>query len=56
VILTSSKEESDINAGYDYGANSFVVKPIRRDDFEKAIENLGLYWLIVNQSPPLTKK
>ncbi len=51
VILTSSKEESDIMAGYDNGANSYVVKPIQRIEFEKAIESVGLYWLIINALP-----
>ena len=55
VILTSSKEESDIMAGYDNGANSYVVKPIQRIEFEKAIEHVGLYWLIVNALPAAKK-
>jgi CheY-like chemotaxis protein len=50
VILTSSREESDIMAGYDHGTNSFVVKPMDPVDFAKAIERVGLYWLIVNTS------
>lgn len=56
VILTSSKEESDIMAGYDNGANSYVVKPIQRIEFEKAIEHVGLYWLIVNALPTAKSK
>lgn len=49
VILTSSKEDPDIQKCYDLGANSYVVKPLEFDEFQKAISELGLYWLIVNQ-------
>ncbi len=48
VILTSSKEDPDIKKCYDLGVNSYVVKPVAFDDFQKAISNIGLYWLIVN--------
>jgi len=51
VILTSSKEDPDIKDCYDLGVNSYVVKPVEFDEFQKAISNLGLYWMIVNQSP-----
>jgi len=53
VILTSSKEEKDIIDGYELGANSYVRKPVGFDEFTKAIKNLGLYWLILNESPPV---
>ena len=51
VVLTSSKEDPDIKKCYDLGANSYVVKPVEFDDFQKAISDLGLYWMIVNQNP-----
>ncbi|MDT8369218.1 MAG: response regulator [Longimicrobiales bacterium] len=52
VILTSSKEERDIAAGYGLGANSYVQKPVDFDEFCEAVRKLGLYWLLLNQSPP----
>jgi two-component system response regulator len=51
VVLTSSKEDPDIKKCYDLGVNSYVVKPVEFDDFQKAISELGLYWMIVNQPP-----
>ncbi len=51
VVLTSSKEDPDIQICYDLGANSYVVKPVKFDDFVKAVSNLGLYWMILNQPP-----
>ena len=51
VILTSSKEDPDIKTCYSLGANSYVVKPVAFDAFEKAIANLGLYWMLFNQHP-----
>jgi two-component system, response regulator len=51
VMLTSSKEDPDIKKCYDLGVNSYVVKPVEFDDFQKAISDLGLYWMIVNQHP-----
>ena len=54
VILTSSKEEEDVAAGYDLGVNSYVRKPVDFKEFQAAIANLGLYWLILNEpSPPV---
>ena len=51
VVLTSSKEDPDIRKCYDLGVNSYVVKPVEFDEFQKAITDLGLYWMIVNQQP-----
>jgi len=49
VILTSSGEDPDIKTCYALGANSYVVKPVEFDEFQKAVTELGLYWMIVNQ-------
>lgn len=51
-ILTSSNEEEDRIKGYSLGANSYVRKPVDFDEFVRAAGQLGLYWLLLNQSPP----
>lgn len=53
-ILTSSNEEEDRIKGYSLGANSYVRKPVDFDEFIRAAGQLGLYWLLLNQSPPMT--
>ena len=55
VILTSSREETDLLAGYGGGANSYVRKPVDFNQFAESVRHLGLYWLMVNESPPITK-
>ena len=51
VILTSSKEEQDMVSGYQFGANSYVRKPVDFNEFVEAVRHIGLYWLLINQIP-----
>ena len=51
VMLTSSKEDRDLEAAYRYGVNSYIVKPVEFDKFVAAVEQLGLYWALLNQLP-----
>lgn len=51
IVLTSSKEDSDIVESYMLGVNSYIVKPVDFDKFVDAVRDLGLYWLLLNQNP-----
>lgn len=53
VILTSSKEDQDLINGYRLGANSYIRKPVDFGQFIEAVRQLGLYWLVLNESPPV---
>jgi CheY-like chemotaxis protein len=49
VMLTSSKEQRDITSSYQHGANSYIVKPVMFDNFVKAMQEVGMYWLLLNE-------
>jgi CheY-like chemotaxis protein len=51
VMLTSSREESDVIRSYDLGANAYVVKPVDFHEFSDAIKEIGLFWTVVNHPP-----
>ena len=52
VILTASKEEKDMVEGYHLGVNAYIQKPVDFDEFQEIVEQLGLFWLVVNEPPP----
>lgn len=52
VMLTSSTEEKDLVVSYQLGINSYIQKPVDFNEFREIVRQLGLYWLIINQSPP----
>lgn len=54
VVLTSSKEERDIVESYQLGVNSYIRKPVDFDQFDEAVQQMGLYWLLLNQPAPRT--
>ena len=56
VVLTSSKEEQDMVNSYEFGANSYVRKPVDFTRFVEAARQLGLYWLVINEPPPKIRR
>jgi len=56
IVLTSSALSADVNAAYDLGANSYLVKPVKSEAFIKVARDIGCYWLMLNQSPTEIEK
>ncbi len=52
VVLTSSRESSDLSLCYDLGVNAYVVKPVKFPDFIDAVREIGVFWALVNEAPP----
>jgi two-component system, response regulator len=52
VMLTTSKEESDLVNAYEAGANAYVRKPVKLAEFADAVRHVGMFWLLVNEPPP----
>jgi two-component system response regulator len=55
VILTSSREDHDVATGYDYGVNGYIRKPVDFAAFVVTVQQLGLYWLFINEPPPAAR-
>jgi CheY-like chemotaxis protein len=51
VVMSSSREDSDLSACYELGVNGYVVKPVEFEDFARAVSELGCYWLLINETP-----
>ena len=56
VVLTSSREDQDLVRSYSLGANSYVRKPVDFNQFVEAVRQLGMYWLMLNEGPPGTRR
>jgi two-component system response regulator len=56
VVLTSSIEEADLSRSYGMGANSYLRKPVDFDEFMEAVRQIGTYWLVLNQAPPVARE
>lgn len=52
VIMTSSREERDMVNGYKLGVNAYIQKPVDFDEFRQMVNQIGLFWMVVNQAPP----
>ena len=52
VVLTSSRQESDLITSYQLGVNAYIVKPVQFQEFVKAVKLLGAFWAVVNEPPP----
>ena len=53
VVLTSSKEESDLLRSYDLGVNSYIRKPVDFDQFVETVRQIGFYWMLINEQPQI---
>lgn len=51
VVMTSSREDKDLDTCYEHGVNGYVVKPVEFEDFSRAVSELGFYWLLLNETP-----
>jgi CheY-like chemotaxis protein len=53
VVMTSSSEEQDVVRSYELGANAYVVKPVKFDEFMHAVRQIGVFWAVINEPPPI---
>ena len=56
VMLTSSREEQDLVESYELGVNGYVVKPVDFSEFMNAVRQIGVFWALVNEPPPSTRR